>query len=56
MKRDYYVNLLAKQSKTSQNELILECLDYYNVNGLMQLTAQQLAAFCKMKGCSVANA
>ena len=50
MQRDYYVELLAKLSKTSRNELILECLDHYRVNGIMQLTAQQLASYCELKG------
>lgn len=50
MNKDYYVKLLAKKSTSTRNELLLECLDHYNANGIRQLTECQLAEFCKIKG------
>lgn len=45
-----YIDLLAEKSETKSHELIKECLDYYNVNGVFELTEEQVINFCKMKG------
>lgn len=49
-KKDFYVNILAHNSKTDCHELITDCLNYYNVCGIRDLTVFQLHDFCKLKG------
>ena len=44
-----YIELLSKASGR-RGELILECLNHYNVYGLRELTEKQLKNFCKLKG------
>lgn len=48
--RDIYIRLLAKSSLTDSHELVLECMNHYEVNATNQLTEQQLEDFCRMKG------
>ena len=50
MDKEQYIQLLADVSDTKTHELITECLDYYNVNGVSELTEEQLAEFCRLKG------
>ena len=50
MDKEQYIQLLADVSDTKTHELITECLDYYNVNGVSELTEAQLAEFCRQKG------
>ena len=45
----YYIKLLSNASG-KRGELLLECLNYYDVYGLQELTEQQLKSFCKLKG------
>lgn len=47
---DKYIEILANVSKTKNHELIEECLNYYDVCGLNNLTEKQIADFCRMKG------
>ena len=48
--KDKYIKLLMSASRTKKHELIEECLDYFIVYGVIELTAGQLADFCCMKG------
>ena len=48
--KDKYIKLLMSASRTQKHELIEECLDYYDVFGMIELTAGQLEEFCYMKG------
>lgn len=45
-----YVKMLANGSRTENHELIEECLGYYGVNGVQELTEEQVKEFCRMKG------
>ena len=44
---DKYIKLLADKSKTQGHELIEECLVYYGVIGVRELTKQQVEDFCR---------
>lgn len=44
-----YIDILANNSKTNSHEYIDECLMYYGVSGLKDLTEKQLEDFCKFK-------
>ena len=44
-----YILILSEASSKS-GELLLECLNYYDVIGLCQLTENQVKDFCKLKG------
>lgn len=48
--KDKFIRLLIMASATEKHELIEECLDYYDVYGMIELSAGQLAEFCYMKG------
>ena len=48
--KDKFIRLLIMASATEKHELIEECLDYYDVYGMIELSAVQLAEFCYMKG------
>lgn len=48
--RDKYVNILASASTTDGHELLLDCLTYYGVGGIRDLTAEQVKAYCRKKG------
>lgn len=50
MAKEQYIKLLSDASETKSHELITECLDYYNVNGVSELTEEQIAEFCRLKG------
>lgn len=45
-----YIQLLASASNTRNHELIVECIDFYGVNGVKELSEHQLREFCRMKG------
>lgn len=47
--KNTYLDLLAENSKTKQHELIVECMDKYNVNNTQDLTLEQLVKFCNSK-------
>ena len=48
--KDKYIRLLTRASATEKHELIEECLNYYDVYGMIELTAGQVEEFCYMKG------
>ena len=48
--KDNYIKLLARKSRTDNHELIVECLNRYDVTGTRELAVWQLAAFCERKG------
>ena len=50
MRKDEYINLLAKASKKITHELIEECLTTYNKIGTFELTIEELHNFCITKG------
>ena len=50
MPSEEYIKLLDDESETKSHELITECLDYYSVNGVSELTEEQIAEFCRVKG------
>ena len=50
MSNDDYIKLLSNTSDTRYGDLLVECLDYYKVLGTSELTEEQLAEFCRMKG------
>lgn len=41
---------LVDASSTSKHELIEECLNYYNVYGVQELSEKQVEDFCRRKG------
>lgn len=43
------ITMLRNMSRTSCNEMILECLDYYDVYGIDELTEEQIWEFIEMK-------
>lgn len=45
-----YVKMLANGSRTESHELIEECLEYYGVDGVKELTEEQVKEFCRIKG------
>lgn len=45
-----YISLLARNSRTSNHELIEECITYYGAYGMQELTEEQVKEFCKKKG------
>lgn len=47
MTKDEYLEILACNSKTDEHELILECMDNYNVSSTERLTLEQIAKFCE---------
>ena len=47
--KDTYLQLLAENSKTKQHELIVECMDRYQVNNTQDLTLEQLVKFSDNK-------
>lgn len=47
MTKDEYLEILACNSKTDEHELILECMDNYNVSNTEKLTLEQIAKFCE---------
>ena len=44
------INLLSSHSKTSNSELLLECMDRYEAFNTRELTEKQLKEFCVEKG------
>lgn len=50
MRKDEYIYMLAKASKTDKHELIEECLTTYNKTGTFELTIEELHNFCITKG------
>ena len=50
MSKEDYIKLLSDASDTRYGDLLVECLDYYKVFGTSELTEEQLADFCSMKG------
>ena len=50
MAKEQYIKLLSDASSTRYGDLLLECLDYYKVFGIAELTEEQLAEFCRVKG------
>ena len=44
-----YIQILSEASGR-YGELLLECLQHYNVYGLQELTEKQIKSFCKLKG------
>ena len=50
MDKTQYIQLLADASETRYGDLLVECLDYYKVFGTSELTEEQLAEFCRLKG------
>ena len=50
MDKEQYIKLLADASDTRYGDLLVECLDYYKAYGTSELTEEQLADFCRMKG------
>ena len=50
MDKAQYIQLLADASETRYGDLLVECLDYYKVLGTSELTEEQLAEFCRVKG------
>ena len=47
--KDLYIKVLDVNSKTSNHELIEECLDFFGLYGLNDISDTQLAYFCKIK-------
>lgn len=47
MKKDEYVIMLSKASRTKDDELILQMLDEYGVCGIKDLTDAQVETFAK---------
>lgn len=47
--KDQYLEILALNSKTNRHELILECLDEYDVSSTEKLTLEQLSKFCQKR-------
>lgn len=45
-----YITLMAKASMTTNCEIILECLDSYNLLGTRELTTKMAREFCEKKG------
>ena len=45
-----YVKMLANCSRTEKHELIEECLEYFGVFGIQELTEEQLKEFYRIKG------
>lgn len=43
-----YINVLASKSKTSEHELIPECLEYFGLSGTKELTLEQAAKFYEL--------
>ena len=50
MDKAQYIKLLVDASDTRYGDLLVECLDYYKAYGTSELTDEQLADFCRMKG------
>ena len=50
MDKAQYIKLLVDASDTRYGDLLVECLDYYKVLGTSELTEEQLAEFCRLKG------
>ena len=50
MDKAQYIKLLVDASDTRYGGLLVECLDYYKAYGTSELTEEQLADFCRMKG------
>lgn len=50
MNKHDYITLLGEKSPSKYHELILECLDFYKANGTRELTKEQIANYCKLKG------
>jgi hypothetical protein len=44
-----YIKILSNASGRN-GELLLECLNHYDVYGLQELTEHQLKSFCELKG------
>lgn len=49
MRKDEYIHILAKASKTDKHELIEECLTANNKVGTFALTIEELHNFCASK-------
>ena len=47
--KNTYLELLAENSKTKQHELIVECMNRYQVNNTQDLTLEQLVKFSDSK-------
>lgn len=50
MAKEQYIKLLSDASDTRYGDLLVECLDYFGVCGTSELTEEQLAEYCKLKG------
>ena len=48
--KEKYIKMLGRASRTINHELIVECLDHYNAEGIHEITEKHLADFCKLKG------
>ena len=49
-RKNRLVKKLADASSTSSHELIEECLNYYGVYGVQELSEKKIEDFCRMKG------
>lgn len=47
--KEEYLRRLVKESRTDKHELIEECLSRYGVNGIRDLSPEQLSEFCRIK-------
>lgn len=45
-----YVKRLANGSRTEKHELLEECMEYFGVFGIKELTEEQVKEFCRIKG------
>lgn len=43
-----YISLLTQNSRTEQNELLVDLLKYYNVSGTKDISLEQAAEFCSL--------
>lgn len=50
MSKHDLIMLLGNKSKTKNNELIIECMDFNNKTNTRELTIEELTKFCKLKG------
>ena len=47
--KDFYIKLLAKNSRTVNHELIEKCLLFYGYDGTKDLSIEELHLFCELE-------